>query len=246
VKAVILAAGKGTRLAPLTDAQPKPLVEVGGRALLLRALDRLAEVGVADRDVVVVAGYREDVLGARLAAAGRRPVIVTNPKFDVWNSWYSLLSAREALHGEPFVQLEGDVLFDAAVLPRLLAAPGPAVLAVDVRPDVDDEAMKVQASGPERRVHAMGKWLDARLAIGEFVGIARLDAAVADQVFEELAGFERAGLVDEYYDHSYHLLAARGLGPFHAVNVADCTAIEIDDVRDLMNAESLLRARAGA
>ena len=70
MKAVILAAGKGTRLAPLTDDRPKPLVEVGGRALLMRALDRLADVGVADGDVIVVGGYRDDALRRALAGRG--------------------------------------------------------------------------------------------------------------------------------------------------------------------------------
>src|SRR5262249_55476867 len=82
VKAVVLAAGRGPRLAPLTDDRPKPLVDVGGRPLLYRALDRLAEVGVAGADVVVVGGYRLGVLKAALAAGGfGDATVVDNPRY---------------------------------------------------------------------------------------------------------------------------------------------------------------------
>lgn len=240
MKAVILAAGMGSRLAPLTNDRPKPLVECAGKPLLMRTLDRLAEVGITGPDVVVVSGYREDVLRAKLAEAGRRPTIVFNPKYQPWNSWYSLYVAREALAGDSFIQFEGDVLFDGQVLPRLLAHAGPAALAVEVRPDVDDEAMKVIATGPERRIRAMSKELPAAQAIGEYIGIARLDASVAAQVFDDLGKFEAEGITHQYYDHSYHRLAERGLGPFFGVDVGDCLAVEIDDVADLKRAEALL------
>jgi dTDP-glucose pyrophosphorylase len=60
MKAVVLAAGQGTRLRPLTDDRPKPLVEVGGRPLLSYGLDRLAELGVSE--FVLVVGYRKEAL----------------------------------------------------------------------------------------------------------------------------------------------------------------------------------------
>ena len=239
MKAVILAAGMGSRLAPLTLDRPKPMVPVAGRPLLLRALDRLAEVGIQGKDVIVVAGYREDVLRAGLAAAGRAPVIVTNPRYDVWNSFYSLLCARDAVGGDAFLCFDGGVLFDGAVLPRVLAARGPGVLATDVHPDVDGEAAKVVATGPERRVRALSRTLDARMAIGRFIGIARIDRELTEVVFAELARFEPERLTHEVHDHCYHRLAERGLGRFYAVDVGDCAAIEIDDLRDLGRAEGL-------
>src|SRR3954471_19572258 len=97
MKAVILAAGMGSRLAPLTNDRPKPMVEVAGRPLLLRAIDRLAAVGITGDDVIVVTGYREDVLRARLAAEGVTVQLVTNPRYSDWNSFYSLLVAKAAV-----------------------------------------------------------------------------------------------------------------------------------------------------
>ncbi len=239
MKAVILAAGRGTRLAPLTDDRPKPLVPVGGRPLLLRTLERLAEAGLRDRDVIVVAGYRDDVLRAVLADAGQDVTVIMNPRYADWQNFYSLLVAREAVGGDAVLQLDGDLLFETATLRRVLDAPGPAVLAVDVRPDLDEEPMKV-AAGPDGVITAVSKLLPPEESLGEYVGMARLDAPLAAEVFDELAGFEREGLTHEYYDHAYHRLAARGRGPFRVADVHGLMCIEIDDAADLERAESQL------
>jgi choline kinase len=246
MKAVILAAGMGSRLAPLTNDRPKPLVEVAGKPLLLRTMERLAEVGITGPDVIVVAGYRQDVLRARLAESGRRPTIVFNDHHDDWNNWYSLYVAREAIGGDSFLQIDGDVLFDGAVIPRMLQGAGPAALAVDVRPELDAETMKVEAAGPQRRIRAISKKLDPAASIGEYIGVTRIDAQVAERVMDELATFEKLGLVGEYYEHAYHRLAGRGEVPFFAIDVGDCTTIEIDDVNDLARAEALVKERVVA
>lgn len=238
MKAVILAAGKGSRLAPLTDDRPKPLVDVGGKPLLVRTIERLAEVGITGKNVIVVAGYREDVLRARLA--DRHVAIVTNPRYDDWNNFWSLAVAEEAVGKDGFLQVDGDVLFDRAVLPRVLAAPGPCVLAVDVRPELDDETMKVITTGPERRIQAISKTLDSRAAIGEYIGVTRVDAALAPQVFAELRAMADEGITHEYYEFAYHRLIQRGVGPFRAVDVGDCSTVEIDNVDDLRRAEALI------
>ena len=243
MKAIILAAGVGSRLAPLTDDRPKPLVEVGGKSLLLRMLERLAAVGITGKDVIVVGGYRMDVLAASLEAAGQAVTLVRNPRFDTWNNFYSIAVAREAVAGDGFVQLDGDVLFDGKVLPRLLAAPGPGALAVDVRTELDPETMKVMAAGG--RVTAMAKTLDPAGCLGEYIGILRVDAAFAPEVFAELALFPGEGLTHEYYDHAYHRLAARGRGPLNVVDIHDCQTIEIDDRADLDRAGRLLAVQDG-
>lgn len=242
MRAVILAAGRGTRLAPLTDDRPKPLVEVRGRSLLLRTIDRLRDVGVDDRAVVVVTGYREEMITAALAREGLRCEQIHNPRWSDWNSWHSLHVARQALRGEAFLQFEGDVVFDERVLPRMVAAPGGAALAVEVRPMPDDEAMKAVVDA-EGVLLELSKTLDAARSIGEYIGVTRLDAATGELVFADLARFAAEGITHEYYDHSYHRLAVARAARFGIVDVADCEALEIDDLADLRRAEAKLAAR---
>src|SRR5688572_27060795 len=105
MKAVILAAGVGSRLAPLTNDRPKVLVEVLGRSFLVRQLDLLAAAGIASRDVVVVAGYKQERVEDELARGGYHCTVVHNERFSDWNNFNSLLVARDALAGHDFLQL---------------------------------------------------------------------------------------------------------------------------------------------
>ena len=238
MKAVILAAGIGSRLAPLTHDRPKVLVEILGRSFLFRQLDLLTRAGIPSRDVVIVGGYRVDRVREELARGGYECAVVVNERYEAWNNFYSLLVAEPALAGEDFLQLDGDVVLDEQLLPRMLAAPGAALLAVDRRDELDEETMKVQLAGG--RVVAIAKPLDPARCAGEYIGVAKLSAAAARAVFAELAKFPAEGLVHEYYEHAFHRLSASGRVPFGIVDVHDCTVLEIDNAEDLRRAEALL------
>ncbi|MGY8683209.1 phosphocholine cytidylyltransferase family protein [Bradyrhizobium sp. UFLA05-153] len=119
-KAVILAAGFGSRLRPLTDLCPKPLVEVNGIPILHNALRNLEVVGV--KEVTIVVGYRKDAIqyacGSRFGDL--QIIYVESAVFDRTGSAYSLWLAREALlHGDCFL-LEGDVFFEEDALRYLM------------------------------------------------------------------------------------------------------------------------------
>ena len=239
MKAVILAAGVGSRLAPLTNDRPKVLVEVLGASFLHRQIDALAAVGIASKDVVVVGGYRVDRL--REALAGTAATIVVNDKYEPWNNFYSVLVAQPALAGHDFLQLDGDTILDDKLLPKVLAASGDAVLAVDVRPDLDDETMKVVVEPGTTRLTAVSKKLPPATCAGEYIGITRLSAAAAATVFAELATFPAENLTHEYYEYAFHRLAQSRRVAFEIVDVSDCKVIEIDTVEDLRRAEELMR-----
>jgi choline kinase len=242
MKAVILAAGVGSRLAPLTDDRPKVLVPVLGRCLLFRQLDRLAAAGVPSEDVVVVGGYRIDQLERALREDGFACKLVLNEKYQSWGNFYSVLVAEPLLRGHDFLQLDGDVVLDDQILPRLIATPGDALLATDTSAELDDDAMKVEMRGDH--VYALDKKLDPGACIGEYIGVTKLSAAAGAAVFRELAKFPAENLTHEYYDHSYHRLTQRGEVPFGIVRVDDCRVLEIDDHADLRRAEAVLAQRA--
>ena len=246
MKAVILAAGVGSRLAPLTNDRPKALVPVAGKPILFRHLDSLARAGIADRDVIVVGGYKIDVLRHALADDHPDVTVVANDRFEPWNNFWSLYVAEAAVAGEDFLQIDGDALLDDIILPRMIAAPGEALLAVDCRDELDDETMKVELRGGKRdhgaQVAAVSKKLAAADCVGEYIGVTKLTAAAAEQVFRELEVLRDLGLTHEYYEHAYHRLTGRDQVRFGIVDVHDCTVTEIDNVADLARAEELLRA----
>ncbi|MBA3453701.1 MAG: phosphocholine cytidylyltransferase family protein [Deltaproteobacteria bacterium] len=238
MKAVILAAGVGSRLAPLTNDRPKSLVEVGGKSFLFRQLELLAAAGIPSQDVIVVGGYKIDFLRDALTRGGFACPILFNDHFSDWNNFYSLLVAREALGGSDFLQLDGDTILDGKLLPKILAATGDALVAVDCRDELDDETMKVELAGD--RVRAISKKLDPARCAGEYIGVTRLAASAAAKIFEDLTRFPAENLTHEYYEHAYHRLTGSGVVPFGIVDVHDCTVLEIDTVEDLRRAEALL------
>lgn len=244
MKAVILAAGVGSRLAPLTDDRPKALVAVAGEPILFRHLASLRRAGVAERDVIVVGGYKIEVLRRELAAGGHADVtVVVNDRFQPWNNFWSLYVAEQAIGGDDFLQIDGDALLDDVILPRMIAAPGEALLAVDCREHLDDETMKVQLRPDGVQIAAVSKKLPAADCVGEYIGVTKLTTAAAERVFRELEVMRDLGLTHEYYEHAYHRLTGRDEVRFGIVDVHDCTVTEIDDVADLARAEAMLRDR---
>ena len=119
--AMVLAAGLGTRMRPISDTTPKPLLEIGGRTLLDHALDRLLLAGV-ERAVVNV-HYKAEMVTARLAAR-TRPKIEISPEDELLETGGGVLKALPLL-GEWFFVVNADVLWldgKDYVLNRLAAA----------------------------------------------------------------------------------------------------------------------------
>lgn len=124
MKAIILAAGQGTRLRPLTNDRPKCLVELGSKPLLDHQLDVLRGAGI--NDITVVAGYRED----QIKRAGLRKIL--NPRYAFTNMVYTLFCAHELMDGkEDLIISYGDIVYEPRVLQALLDCNAPVCLTID-------------------------------------------------------------------------------------------------------------------
>lgn len=121
MKGVILAAGDGTRLAPLTLNCPKPLVPILGRPLLDYTLDAFVAVGVTK--LVLVVGYKEEMLRAWVGDGrryGAQVTYVSNPNYELENAM-SLYAARKAVPDQPFILSMADHMISPHILTHLLA-----------------------------------------------------------------------------------------------------------------------------
>ena len=158
-RAVILSAGQGSRLLPLTEDLPKCLLDLDGRSMLEWQLHALAEVGVAE--AVVVTGFRSDKVEAaveQIAPRGMRVRTLFNPFYKVADNLASCWMARGELRG-PCLLLNGDTLFEPAIARRLIAAPAaPITVTIDRKPRYDADDMKVEHRGrsPARRRQEAG------------------------------------------------------------------------------------------
>ena len=234
MNAILLAAGVGRRLAPLTDTTAKCLLPVGGRPLLARMLTALDREGI--REAVIVVGHCADQI--RTLAGERcgrlRIRYVHNAEFAK-GSVLSLYAARDHL-GEPGLIMDADVLFPRAILRRLMAAPAPSALVLDRSFEDTGEEVKVYARAG--RVIALGKKVVPQIyeTVGEGVGFFKCGAEAAPELLRCLEQvIEEGGGHNEYEDALHMLLPRRFVG------WADVTGLpwtEVDFLEDLRRAES--------
>jgi choline kinase len=216
MRAIILSAGRGSRLLPLTESMPKCLVPVDGRAILDHQLAALAEAGIAR--TTVIAGYRFDQVGAHLADH-RPPLSVElrfNPFWAVSSSIGSVWAAQDLLD-QPFCLLNGDTLLSSAVLARALSQADAGIgLVVEPLQTAAVDDMLVAVSGT--RVTAVSKTLDPASATHRSLGVViagqesgyrrALDAVIAGEDgiqsyhHDVVAVLARQGAVSALIEHS--------------------------------------------
>lgn len=233
MKAIILAAGIGRRLAPFTDRQPKCLIPVGGRSLLERMLEAVEAAGIGE--VVVVVGHYQEQIRDRIGPGFGSLSIryVENPDYTK-GSLLSVWGAREAIHDD-FLLMDADVLFAPELLIRLVGSPTPSALLLDQGFIDTGEEVKLYARGP--RVVAMGKKITppAYDGVGEGVGFLKCAASHAPTLLACLAEARRdAGDGAEYEDALDRFLHRVPVG---WVDVAGLPWTEIDFPEDLSRAD---------
>jgi choline kinase len=243
VNALILSAGRGSRLLPLTATRPKCLVRVGGKPILEWQLQTLAACGI-DRSSIVVGFGADEVSNFLendfLATMDLRTIL--NPLYDVADNLISCWTARAEM-GSDFLLLNGDTLFEQGVVQRLLASdPAPVTVAVSRKSSYDEDDMKVSCSGSN--LLRIGKDLPARETNGESIGML-LFRQEGPELFRD--ALERSvrhrHAASQYYLSVINDLAARGLVKTASMEGLQWT--EIDFLSDLGSATRLVNAWHG-
>ncbi len=165
-KAIILSAGKGSRLLPLTAQRPKCLIDLNGRSLLEWQLDALQGAGIAD--IVVVTGFAEETV-AEVASLRSGVRTLFNPFYHVADNLGSVWMARAELDRATLL-LNGDTLISPRLLERVLEArTGPIAVTVDEKESYDSDDMKVLRDGD--RLLRIGKALEPGAYNAESIGL---------------------------------------------------------------------------
>lgn len=237
-KAIILSAGQGKRLLPLTEQRPKCLLPMGGRTLLEWQIAALAANGIDD--VVVVTGFHAHAVEAVIRTRADDGITVRslhNPFFQVADNIGSCFVARhEMAHGD-CVLLNGDTLFHPALFAHARAQAGaPIVVTVDRKDRYDSDDMKVQLDGT--RLAAIGKTLPPEQTHAESIGMlffsgkgARTFTNALDQMIRRDGGL-----------NCWYLAIIDELAPKTAIMAADIHGhawCEVDFPKDLAAADQL-------
>ena len=165
MQAIIMAAGKGSRLGDLANGLPKSFVEINGKKLIEYSIDILRSVGV-DK-IVIVTGYRED---AFFECTKRMSDVVLkyNPFYSIVNVLGSFYMGMDELDDD-FIFLHADTLCDESIFNELTELKADVNLPVDFK-KCDEEAMKVRSE--KGRLVEITKQMPVEIAEGEFIGIA--------------------------------------------------------------------------
>src|ERR1051325_7127491 len=227
MKAIILAAGKGTRLNG-QDLKPKCLFEVGGQTLLARQVEALREAGI--NDIVIVLGFEAERIRRLYEHTAS---FVINSRFEETSSLYSLWLARDHLR-DGFVVLNCDVLFHPELLTKLVSSPFDDALLVDLaNSQLGDEEMKVKIS--DGLVVDIRKDMDPAEADGENVGMVKFSPEGAKRLVDEMDSLIARGHERDWAPRAFCEFASRF--PLHAISTDNYPWIEIDFPEDYRKAQ---------
>ena len=184
MKAIILSAGRGSRLLPLTEDRPKCLLPIASTSVLGLQLDTLEAAGIDN--VVVVTGFHSHLVEAELKSRkGQMPVeCIYNPFYQVADNLASCWMARHHMN-EDFLLINGDTLFEHSLLEAVLKSPEqPIQITIDKKKSYDSDDMKVALDGT--RLLAIGKTLSKSETHGESIGLLRFMGHGRDQFIHML------------------------------------------------------------
>ncbi|MDH5231805.1 MAG: phosphocholine cytidylyltransferase family protein [Gammaproteobacteria bacterium] len=238
MKAVILAAGMGSRIRPLTDNCPKSLLKVAGHTILEMMISHSRDCGITD--IIFVLGYLQEQI--KDYVTDNFPEInahfITNEQYASTNTGFSLLLARDIVAGSSFIKFDADVVFDKTILSQLISCEHDNALCIDKNIQLDAEEIKVIIREGNRVVKA-SKSVTPKEAIGESIGIEKIGADTAIQLFAELETMmQDEKNHQQYYEAAYERLIEKEL-PFYALDISGIKWIEIDTKEDFIMANEI-------
>jgi len=226
--AVILAAGMGTRLREVLESDPKGLLEISGKRLIVESLKRLIKGGI--REIILVTGYKGDNYKSALASEFPQIRFIPNLDYDSTGSMHSLFQVRNAVTSD-FLLLESDLLYEDRAIPALLNSDRENEILISGKTESGDE---VWVYGENDRVQRINKEKSDHLTCqGELVGISKLSLAFMEQLAEYYQE-NAASLRNAHYEECISDLAASY--PVHYLKIEDLIWTEIDNPHHLERA----------
>lgn len=240
MKAIILSAGQGKRLLPLTEHKPKCLVEINGKTILEWQLQNLLKAGV--RSFTIVTGFKSILIENLILNKYKDFDIdcIYNPFYTVSDNLASCWLAREKFYDD-FLIVNGDDLFEVALINKLIKSRNaPITVAVNIKETYDQEDMKVLYNRENGRLLRVGKDIECNKANGEAIGIhlfRNRGVSFFRRKVEDLMREEAALKM-------WYLSAINSLVNETEILVCDITGYrwsEIDFIQDLQKANDIVK-----
>ena len=247
---VILSAGMGTRLMPLTKDIPKPLLEVNGMTLLERMMKNLMNENI--KEFIVIVGYnKEKVIDLAPKLEEKYSIninILENEKYDVTNTSVSTYIASKYIEEnqeDDFILINGDNVVDPEIITRIAERENTSLI-VDNFKELNEESFKLIIENEtfnedktiaNGSIKEIGKWIDIDSSTGELIGVSKVskkDLSKFNEILEDLMEDDK----QNYYDFAYKTLSK--ITPIDYVLTNGLKWTEIDDHNDWNQAQKLI------
>lgn len=191
MRAIILAAGRGTRISRYLSGNAKCTVDIGEEALIQYTVNLLHKKGI--KDIAMILGYQKDSI--KEIVKDQNITFFENPFYDVTNSIASIWFAKDYLQNEDLLIMNGDVFIEESLMDEIIAydAKSPLLYSDESRKEEADYKLKYSKGILEK----YGKELRGNDITGEYIGIARLnqkDVALFKEQLENLISSQQHGL----------------------------------------------------
>jgi len=230
---IILAAGAGRRLYPLTKDKPKCLLELEKDFTILEHI--VSNLPKQIKEIMIVCGNGEKEIQNFVLEKLHKynlPIQLVKNDFKFKENFYSLyLGLSKVEEGQDVIIINSDVVSDKSIFRDLLAADGSS-LVVDIRKELDEEDMKVQIENGY--IKKIGKNLDPKVCQGEYIGLAKISSKDIHSLKEALESMIN-NKIEDWYERAFQIMIDKGakLGVVDTRNRVWC---EVDTLEDLEKA----------
>ncbi len=235
MKAVILAAGRGTRISSLSGGSPKCLLKFGHYAILDYQISALLRAGISD--IALVVGYQHEKIVEHVSRQYSHFwdsfTFIKNPRYAETNNICSLQLTRPWVADSAFVCLNADVLCHPGIIGRAVQMTSDVAMIMD--PEWRDETMKVIIK--EGHIVKMSKAITRSEYSGTYLGITLFSGRVVQLLFEEIDKFIGQGKVNEFFNVAVEKMISYGI-QVDPILTYRLPWAEIDDPTDYRFAEA--------
>ena len=241
-KALILAAGLGTRLLPLTSDRPKSLVPVNGKPILFQQAESLMQCGI--EDITIVSGYQSDRLEGEVKRKWKDIHIVRNREYASTNNMYSAWLGMRDMFPEkidcPFLMMNADVYFDASVIAALLEQNSGNAIIVDIGRYMEESMKVIERNG---RIVEISKQIKAEDALGCSIDVYKFGID-GGQLFYDVCGkYVECGDLQRWSEVALNDVLKKRKAFFVSCPLLG-RWMEIDNYEDLRTAEQIFSVGA--
>lgn len=232
MKAVILAAGRGTRMPEITRDKPKCLIEVEGKTILERQIEILLQNSVEKMYLVI--GYMAEKIKEKVGST-EKVKLIENKEYAITDNIYSLYLTRSRVKGKEFILLNGDAIFEENIFKKLITQEGKNIVPVDST-HYDLEELKIREEyGLIKEI--LPKNASKEISDGSTIGIFKFSCEGSKALFDEIEILVEKNIKNKWFEYALNNVLKKI--KMYKVDIQGLKWIEVDTVEDIKKAREL-------